>query len=86
MCTQGHGLSDRRDVNRADAAAWDLLRFNWDSAYLFEYDSDPRIPKPFRVKRKDDPAKVLEAETPNELGDMIDEDYKRKPVPREVAP
>jgi hypothetical protein len=73
-------------MNKPDAAVWADLQYHWDSAYQFDYSEDPGDRKPFRVTRRDDPAKVLEAETPDELGRMIAEDYRRNPVPREVAP
>lgn len=76
----------RREMDRADAAVWGYLRWSWDTAYQFEYDARPGVRKPFRVRRRDDPARMLEAETPDELGHLIEEDYRRKPVPREAAP
>lgn len=72
-------------MDKADSAVWGFLRHRWDSAYLFEYDSTPGESKPFRVRRRDDLTRMLEAETPDQLGHMIDEDYLREPVPREVA-
>jgi hypothetical protein len=73
-------------MDRADTAEWEYLQYHWATAYQFEYDDTPGNSKPFRVRRLDDLASTLEAGTPGELGDMIDEDYRRKPVPREVAP
>lgn len=73
-------------MDKPDTAAWGDLQYHWDTAYQFEYDRAPGSQTPFRVRRRDDLARMLEAETPDELGDMIEEDYRRKPVPREVAP
>jgi hypothetical protein len=73
-------------MDKTDAAVWGSLQNHWDSAYIFEYDATPGIRKWFRVRRRDDQAKILEAETPDELGHLIEEDYRRKSVPREVAP
>lgn len=73
-------------MDMADANAWGCLQHHWDSAYQFEYDDSAGVRQPFRVRRRDDPAQLLEAETPDELGHMIEEDYRRNPVPREVAP
>lgn len=75
-----------RQMDKADAAAWGSLQHSWDSAYIFEYDARPGVRKPFRVRRRDDQPRTLIAETPDELGHLIEEDYRRKPVPREVAP
>lgn len=78
--TTGH------EMDKAGAAVWGYLRWSWDTAYQFEYDSTPGVRRPFRVRRRDDPARMLEAKTPDELGHLIEEDYRRDPVPREVAP
>lgn len=73
-------------MDKTDAAVWGYLQHSWDSAYTFEYDTTPGVRKPFRVRRRDNQSRKLEAETPDALGDLIDEDYWREPVPREVAP
>lgn len=73
-------------MDRADEMVWGYLQHHWDTAYEFEYDETPGNRKPFRVRRKDDRAAVLEAETPDELDHLIETDYRSKPVPREVAP
>jgi hypothetical protein len=73
-------------VDKEDETVWGYLQHHWDTAYEFEYDKTPGTAKPFRVRRKDDQAKTLEAETPDELDTLIAEDYQLKPVSREVAP
>jgi hypothetical protein len=73
-------------MDKADANVWGYLQYHWDSAYLFEYDGTPGTRKPFRVRRRDDQSRTLDAETPDELGHIIEENYRSKPVPREVAP
>ena len=73
-------------MDRADATVWGYLQHHWDTAYQFEHDPTPGNHKPFQVQRRDDEAKTLEAETPDALGHLIDEDYRSNPVPREVAP
>lgn len=80
------GKESGQQMDRADAAVWGYLRYHWDTAYQFEYHDDPGNPKPFRVRRRDDQSKTLEAEAPDELGPLIEQDYRDKPVPREVAP
>lgn len=73
-------------MDRADANTWGCLQHHWESAYQFEYDDTAGVRKPFRARRGDGLAALLEAETPDELGHMIEEGYRRRPVPREVAP
>lgn len=73
-------------MDNSDANAWGCLRHHRDSAYQFEYRDTAGVRKPFRSRRRDVLARLLQAGTPDELGYMIEEDYRRKSVPREVAP
>jgi hypothetical protein len=73
-------------MDKADAAVWGCLQHHWESAYIFEYDTTPGIRKPFGIRRRDDQARKLESDTPDEIGNLITEDYRGDPVPREVAP
>ncbi|MBO0839048.1 MAG: hypothetical protein J2P28_26545 [Actinobacteria bacterium] len=72
-------------MDRADGNVWGSLQHHWDSAYQFDYDSTTGTRKPFRVWRQDDATEMLGAGTPDELGHMIEEDYRRKPVAPEVV-
>jgi hypothetical protein len=73
-------------MDRFTAEAWQLLLYNWDSAYVFGYDEDPRNPEPFSAARRDDPAVVLTAKDPEALSDQVYLNYRERKVPREFAP
>jgi hypothetical protein len=68
----------------SEADAYELLCFNWGTAYDITYRLG--LPRPYRATRKDDRTTVLAADTPDELSDLILPDYQAKPVPREIAP
>jgi hypothetical protein len=70
-------------MNRATKQAWDLVQFGWDTAYVFSYDPSQELP--FRADRRDGQGSVS-AEEPDELDDLVLQDYTARPVPREVAP
>jgi hypothetical protein len=70
-------------MDRATEQAWDLLQFNWDTAYAFSY--DPSRPEPFRAERRDGLG-TLSADDPDALSELVMRDYVARPVPREVAP
>lgn len=72
-------------MDRADAQVWQYLRHHWDGAYEFRCNDTPGVIRPFGVKRRDGEGEIW-AETPDALDRLIAEDYRRKPVPREVAP
>ena len=59
-----------------------VLRFNWDTAYEIE----PAGPSGLaRARRRDGLGNWLEG-TPDEVTVMISDDYRARPVSREVAP
>jgi hypothetical protein len=70
-------------MNRAAQEAWELLQFNWDTAYTFSYDL--QAPEPFQAERKDGLG-TLSAATPEELAELVVRDYGARHVPREIAP
>jgi hypothetical protein len=55
----------------------ELLRWNWGSAYEIEE---------CRARRRDGLGGWFEAQTPDELDELIQADYTVRPVPREIAP
>ncbi len=59
-----------------------LLRFHWDSAYEIEPAGPDGIA---RARRRDGLGDWLEG-TPDEVTALIADDYRARPVPREVAP
>ena len=70
-------------MNRQEEEAWELLQFNWDTAYTFSY--DPEAPEPFRAKRKDGLG-TLSAANPEALDELVVHNYATRRVPREIAP
>jgi hypothetical protein len=40
-------------ADRADAYAWGLVEFHWESAYLLSYEDDPGNPEPFAAQRRE---------------------------------
>ncbi len=73
---------------RAYSAVWSRpgtrLCEDWGSAYLIT--RLPAATHPYQAERRDDPAVVLAAATPDALRELIRADYLAHPVPREVAP
>lgn len=68
----------------AEMDSYGMLREDWGSAYLIT--RAPGAARPYRAKRRDDPAVVLTAASPDALRELIRADYFARPVPREVAP
>lgn len=70
-------------MDRATGEAWELLQFNWDTAYALSY--DPSQAQPFHAERRDGLG-MLSADSPDALCEVVQRDYTARPVPREVAP
>jgi hypothetical protein len=68
----------------AEMDSYRMLCEDWDSAYLIT--RAPGAARPYRAERRDDPAVILSAATPDALRELIRADYWARPVPREVAP
>jgi hypothetical protein len=62
-----------------DDTTWDSLDWNWGSAYRI---TNPE-PGVWLAQRRDDRT-TLRAESAEELSDMIQADYAKRPVPRDT--
>jgi len=68
----------------AEMDSYGMLCEDWGSAYLITRGPDPV--HPYRAERRDDPAAILTAATPDALRELIRADYWARPVSREIAP
>jgi hypothetical protein len=68
----------------AEMDSYEMLCEDWGSAYLIT--RAPGAAHPYQAERRDDPAVILTAASPDALRDLIRADYWARPVPREVAP
>jgi hypothetical protein len=68
----------------AETDSYGMLREDWGSAYLIT--RAPGTAHPYQAERRDDPAVILQAATPDALRELIRADYFTRPVPREAAP
>jgi hypothetical protein len=66
-------------MDRATSQAWRELQFHWDSAYIFSHKSR------FTATRRDI-GTVLTADSPEELADLIQTDYRANKVSRNEFP
>ncbi|MBV9383216.1 MAG: hypothetical protein JOY82_08835 [Streptosporangiaceae bacterium] len=64
--------------------AYGMLRDDWGSAYLIT--RTPGAVNPYSARRKDDPAVILEAESPGALRALVRANYLANPVPRGATP
>jgi hypothetical protein len=69
-------------ISEMDAYA--MLRDDWGSAYLIT--RTPDAEKPYSAQRRDNPAVVLDAESPDTLRELVRADYWANPVSRQIAP
>jgi hypothetical protein len=68
----------------AEMDSYGMLCEDWGSAYLIT--RVPAATLPYQAERRDDPAVILTAATPDALRELIRADYFARPVPRELAP
>lgn len=65
-----------RQLTRAEQTAWNDLQWHWDTAYAFRLDATE-----FVAVRAWEPTKVLSAETPDALRQLVRDDYScHKPL------
>jgi len=68
----------------AEMDSYGMLGEDWGGAYLITRVRGAE--QPYRAERRDNPAVVLAATTPDALRELIRADYWGRPVSREVAP